>query len=342
MENNISLLIIYTGGTIGMIPNEKTGALEPFNFDNLYNQLPTLKRYPYQIDFYSFDPLIDSSDVTPEFWIKIVDVIEQRYEHYDGFIILHGTDTMAYTASALSFMLENLNKPVILTGSQLPLGMLRSDGRENLLTSIEIAAAQIDETPVVPEVCIYFQDFLFRGNRTSKNSSENFDAFQSGNYPPLASVGIDVKYNFENIIKPNFKKLKVSHCMDNNVATMKLFPGISQAMVRSVLHIEGLKGLVLETYGSGNSLSAPWFIDMLQDAINRGVVIADVTQCKRGSVILHKYQAGLQLAEIGVISGTDITYESAVTKLMYLFGKGYSPDEVKKYFAMPLRGEMMA
>lgn len=340
MENNVPLLVIYTGGTIGMIPNEKTGALEPFDFEHLYAQLPILKRYQYPIDFYSFDPLIDSSDVTPEFWSKIARVIEERYEQYDGFIILHGTDTMAYTASALSFMLENLNKPVILTGSQLPLGMLRSDGRENFLTSIEIACSKIDDMSVLSEVCVYFEDSLFRGNRTSKFSAENFDAFLSGNYPPLATIGIDVKYNFEYIAKHNYKKLKVSYNMDNNVAVLKLFPGISKEVVKSILTIEGLKGVVMETYGSGNSLSAPWFIDMLKDAIARDIVIYDVTQCKRGAVSLHKYQAGLQLQEIGVVSGKDITFESAVTKMMYLFGKSYSPQQVREFLSIPLRGEI--
>ena len=340
MENNISLLVIYTGGTIGMIANDKTGALVPFNFDHLYTQLPVLKRYEFQIDYYSFDPLIDSSDMAPDYWCKIARIVEERYEQYDGFIILHGTDTMAYTASALSFMFENLNKPVILTGSQLPLGMLRSDGRENILTSIEIAAAQCEDTPIVPEVCIYFENCLFRGNRTSKFNSENFDAFISGNYPALADVGIEVKYNYENIMKPNFKKLRVSYNMDKNIAVLKLFPGITEDTVNSILSINGLKGLILETYGCGNSFSVKWYLDLLEEAISKGIVVCNVTQCMRGAVDQHKYQSGLQLEKMGVLSGSDITTESALTKLMYLFGKGYSPEEVREQFVIPLRGEM--
>ena len=340
MEEDVSLLVIYTGGTIGMIVNSTTGALEPFNFENLYNQLPMLQNYKYNIDFHSFDPLIDSSDVTPEFWCNLAQVIEKHYEKYDGFIILHGTDTMAYSASALSFMLENLNKPVIFTGSQLPLGMLRSDGRENFLSSIEIAAAQQDDTPMVPEVAIYFEDSLFRGNRTTKLNSENFDAFFSGNYPTLADVGISVKYNTQNILKPNFKKLKVSYHLDKNVAVLRLFPGIQQKYVENILNTDGLKGVVLETYGSGNAMSSEWFLKILKKSIDSGVVVLNVTQCLRGSVIMSKYRAGLQLAEIGVVSGNDITFESAVAKMMYLFAKGLSADEVKKLMTVSLRGEI--
>lgn len=340
MNTNTSILVIYTGGTIGMIKDEATNALVPFNFEHLYSQIPVLKRYPFQIDFHSFDPIIDSSDMTPDFWIKLAHVIEDNYENYDGFVVLHGTDTMAYTASVLSFMLDNLNKPVIFTGSQLPLGMIRSDGRENFISAIEIAAAQKDDLPVVPEICIYFEDFLFKGNRTTKHNSSNFNAFISGNYPPLATVGIDVKFNNNNITKPNFKKLKVSYQLDNNIVILKLYPGISPQSVHSILNIEGLKGVILETFGSGNAPTADWFIDELATAIKNGIIIYNVTQCKEGSVDSGKYKAGLLLKNIGVVSGYDITTESALAKMMYLFGKGLEIDTIKKMLSEPLRGEM--
>ena len=340
MKQDISIFVIYTGGTIGMMRNEKSGTLEPFNFDHLYKHIPVLGGYPFNIDFHSFDPLMDSSDMNPEFWKDLARIIEEKYESYDGFIVLHGTDTMSYTASALSFMFENLNKPIILTGSQLPLGMIRSDGRDNFVTSIEIAATQIDNTPIVPEVCIYFENKLFRGNRTTKFSSENFNAFFSGNYPKLAEVGIEVKYNHNYIKKPNFKKLKVCYELDNNIALLKLYPGISRQSVNSILNIEGLKGVVLETFGSGNAPSDSWFINELKLAIDRGVVIFNVSQCKAGGVDLAKYKAGKQLDDIGVISGYDITTESAIAKMMHLFGKEKNVEEIKILLAKSLQGEM--
>ena len=244
MDQQTSILIIYTGGTIGMIKDQKSGVLKPFNFNNVYQHIPSLKLLDYKIDNFCFDPVIDSSDMNPLVWGEIAKVIKSNYEKYDGFVVLHGSDTMAHTASALSFMLENLNKPVILTGSQLPLGMIRSDGRENFVTAIEIAAAQEDETPIVPEVAIYFEDQLMRGNRTTKYNAEHFEAFRSPNFPALADVGVYIKYNRPIIRKPNFKNLKVHTKMDNNIAILKLFPGISSQVVNSVLNTEGLRAVV--------------------------------------------------------------------------------------------------
>lgn len=340
MNTNTSILVIYTGGTIGMIQDEKTNTLVPFNFEHLYSHIPVLKRYPFQIDFHSFDPIIDSSDMTPDFWIELAHVIENNYEYYDGFVVLHGTDTMAYTASVLSFMLDNLNKPVIFTGSQLPLGMIRSDGRENFISAIEIASAQKDDFPLVPEVCVYFEDFLFRGNRTTKHNSSNFNAFISGNYPPLASVGIEMKFNENYIAKPNFKKLKVSYQLNFNITILKLYPGISQQSVHSILNIAGLKGVIIESFGSGNTPTSEWFISELEAAINRGIIIYNVTQCKEGSVESNKYRSGFILKNIGIVSGFDITTESAIAKMMYLFGQDLAIDTIKKMLSEPLRGEM--
>ena len=340
MESEKSILVIYTGGTIGMIQNPETGALQPFDFDQMYKQMPILKNLHYLIDFYSFSPLIDSSNMNPEFWVKLALLIEENYERYDGFVVLHGTDTMAYSASALSFMLENLNKPVIFTGSQLPMGVIRTDGRENFITSIEIAAAMKDDLSVVPEVAIYFEDQLLRGNRTTKFNAENFDAFFSGNYPVLANVGVHIKYNYNNIRKSNFKKLKVHKNLDNNIGILKLFPGINKATVKSIVNTMGMKAMLLETFGSGNAPTDKWFLDILEQAIKNELIILNVTQCKSGSVEIGKYETSVDLGRIGVIGGNDITTESAITKLMYLFGEGYSNNKIRQLLEKSLRGEM--
>lgn len=340
MNSKASILVVYTGGTIGMVQDPVSGALHPINMDLLYQSIPVLKNFNYKIDTYSFDPLLDSSNMKPDFWIKLARIIEENYELYDGFVVLHGTDTMSYTASVLSFMLENLNKPVILTGSQLPLGVVRTDGRDNIINSIEMAAAKDEETPLIPEVCICFENKLFRGNRTNKYNAENFEAFVSGNYPALAKVGVYIRYKHHLILKPNFKKLKVHYNLDSNVAILKLFPGISENVVKSILSINGLKAVVMETYGSGNAPTEKWFIDSLKSAIDKGIIVFNVTQCKSGSVEIGKYETSVDLGKIGVIGGYDITTESAIAKLMFLLGKNISYDEICKQLQVSIRGEL--
>ncbi|MCU0370622.1 MAG: type I asparaginase [Bacteroidales bacterium] len=323
-----------------MVSDRETGSLHPVNGTELYEHIPILGKLDYRIEFHSFDPLLDSSNMDPRHWVELVTVIGDNYEKYDGFVVLHGSDTMAYTASALSFMLENLNKPVILTGSQLPLGMVRSDGRENLVTAIEIAAAREDDTPVVPEVAIYFENKLLRGNRTFKYNAEHFEAFRSGNYPPLAEVGIHIKFNHNALLRPNFKTLKAHTQLDNNICILKLFPGISPSSVEAQLGIIGLKAVILETYGSGNAMTDAWFLKLIRQAIEKGIIVLNVTQCKAGSVEIGKYQTSQELGMMGVISGYDITTESAIAKLMYLFGTGLAKDEVEKLMQVSLRGEI--
>ena len=338
---NKRVLIIYTGGTIGMAIDPDTNALVPFDFENISRKVPELKKFDFEVESISFDPIVDSSEMSPETWGKLGGLIETNYQDYDGFVVLHGTDTMAYTASALSFMLHNLQKPVILTGSQLPLGAIRTDGKENLLTALEIAAAHKNQQALVPEVCIYFQDKLFRGNRTTKYNAEHFRAFRSDNYPPLAEVGLHIKYNYPYIRYTTLNgTFSVAPRMDNNVALLKIFPGINENVVRSVLEAPGIRGVVLETYGSGNAPTLEWFMKALRDAIDRGVIIINVTQCLAGNVEMWRYETGRHLLNMGVVSGHDITTEAALTKLMYLLGNCATEEELKNNLNESLKGEI--
>jgi L-asparaginase len=341
MKKVIPILIIYTGGTIGMVNDPVTGSLIPIDFEHISEQVPELKRFGYNLQSVTFEPVVDSSNIDTATWIRIAETIEKCYDRYDGFVVLHGTDTMAYSASALSFMLENLNKPVIFTGAQLPIGVLRTDGKENLITSIEIAAAKKDGLPAVPEVCIYFENKLMRGCRTTKYSAENFDAFCSPNYPSLAEAGLHIKYN-NSAIRHSEKgrKLIVHKSFNNDTAILKLFPGISQKLVRSITFTEGLKALIIETYGSGNAPTYPWFLDELKLFIKKGGIILNVTQCHGGSVEMGLYETSRQLLEYGVVSGRDITSEASITKLMHLLGNYDSHEKVVELLNSSLSGEI--
>lgn len=326
-----------------MKQDPETLDLRPFDFSQILEEMPELRKFGYTIDTYSFDPVIDSSDVNIEFWKNLTHLIEQNYGRYDGFVILHGTDTMSFSASALSFMLGDIEKPVVFTGSQLPIGMLRTDGKENLISSIEIAASKDrNGHPMVPEVCIYFESQLYRGNRTTKYTAENFRAFRSANYPVLAEVGIHIKFNTAFIRYPETwgKPLRPTYELDPSVLIIKVIPGMKKELLDTLVSIDGIRAIVLETYGSGNAPSGSWFTDSVKKAIDRGVIVLNITQCLAGRVDMDAYSTGKSLKNIGVTGGGDCTTEAAVAKLFFLLGQYSDNEDIVYFLKKNIRGEL--
>lgn len=338
-----SILIIYTGGTIGMKQDPHDLTLKPFDFSQILEEVPEIRKFALKTDTYTFDPLIDSSDVEPALWISLASLIKERYDDYDGFIVLHGTDTMSYSASALSFMLDGLTKAVIFTGSQLPIGAPRTDGKENLISAVEIASAKDkDGHAMVPEVCVYFNSMLMRGNRTSKVNADGFRAFMSPNCPVLAEAGINIRYNHGQIRRPLdwYQGLGTNTRLDTRVGILKLHPGITPELVRYFLCSPETRAVIMETYGSGNAPTKQWFLDIVGDAAAMGKIILNVTQCLTGTVNMEIYATGKSLERAGAVNGYDITTESALGKLFFLMGKSGDNDWVKSMMQRNLKGEI--
>ena len=338
-----SILIIYTGGTIGMKPDPTTGALVPFDFSGIFEEFPTLQSLNIGIEVFTMDPVIDSSNVSPRNWLDLAAIIRDNYARYDGFVVLHGTDTMSYTASALSFMLENLAKPVVFTGSQIPIGVLRTDGRENLITAIEIAGARIGDRPEVPEVSLYFQNRLFRANRTTKRSAEALSAFRSYNYPPLAEVGVNIAYNLPAILQPEESpaELRIATKLSGGIELIKLFPGMGEEILRAMFSAPGLRAVVLETFGAGNAPTSEWFIRVIEEAVARGIILLNITQCGGGRVSMELYETGLKLQKTGVLCGYDMTTEAALAKMMWILSLSRDVAEVSGMFYEPVAHDIL-
>ena len=342
MNGKPKILVIYTGGTIGMVKNSENGSLRPMAFHNILDELPELKDGNYEITTFTYNPPLDSSNIKPIYWLWMSSLVTKNYDDYDGFVILHGTDTMAYSASMLSFLFENLAKPVIFTGSQLPMGLLRTDAKENLIAALEIASHRENGKPIVNEVCIFFQNKLYRGNRTTKSNAEEFKAFQSYNYPSLAESGVHIKYNYNAIGFPRKKlsRFKSYTAVNTDVAILKIFPGMNEKLVSTIFNTPDLRGIILETFGAGNAPDFSWFMREIDKAIKRGIFIMNVTQCAGGAVDQGRYETSIQLEKMGVLSGYDITTEAAVTKMMYVFGQDLSRKDIRRMLSASIRGEI--